>query len=216
MATDIYLTIAQLNSIFWTATVQMLGLDPTATATQSSVRQSWATDGAPAWEIDETITFIKVLPADDDYNKIRDMTWTEIDDATMNQAMSYTRCLEIYWTIYGPNSEDVSQTIRDQLFYDTIHDLLAINNLYMITEIEEPVRSPELFEKRWWERVDMHVKFNELITRNITISSVAEVPITVMTGTTDPQPTTNTTIPSTPIPGEPTTVEDVNINILLG
>lgn len=213
---DTYLTITQLNSLFWSLTVQMLGLDPLATATQNTVRQSWPTDGAPAWNITDDVTFIKVLPADDDYNKIRDMTFTQIDSANINQAMSYTRVLEIFWTIYGPNSEDTSQTIRDQLFYDSIHDVLAANNLYMITEIDEPIRAPELFEKRWWERVDMRVKFNELITRNITIPAVATVPITVLTGSLNPPPTTNTTIPSTPIPGEPTTIEDVNININLG
>jgi len=191
---DNYLTIYQLNSIFWNLTVQMLGLDPTATPTQSIIRQSWPTDGAPAWEITETITFVKVLPADDDYNKIRDMVWTEIDDTTMNQNMSYTRVIEVFWTIYGPNSEDVSQFIRDQLFYDPIHDALAANNLYMITEIEEPVRAPELYSTRWWERVDLHVKFNELISRNITIPAVAEVPIAVFASTP-----IISIIPSTPI-----------------
>jgi hypothetical protein len=228
---DIYLTISQLEQIFASLTLTMLNIlfDPTTQSTNknSPVRISWATDGAPAWNISDDVTFVKVLPDNDDYNKIRDMEYTPItgDNANVNQAMSYTRVIRVIWTIYGPNSEDNAQEIRDQMFYQSIHDTLADNNLYMITEIDEPVRAPELYCNQWWERVDMSVRFNELVTRNITIPYIAEIPITMTTGSPNPSPginpilnpiplgTSNTPTTTTPSPNEPNTIEISNVTI---
>lgn len=225
---DKYLTISQLNSIFWNITVQMLGLDINNPATNSAVRISWPIDGAPAWQITDNVTFIKVLLDDDEYNRIRDVEYINIPNDTNNitQATSYTKVLRIMWTFYGPDSEDRSQTIRDQLFYQDIHDTLSLNDIYMITDVVEPVRAPEFYDTRWWERVDMFVRFNELITRNITIPVINEVNVYGTTGTTNPLPTINpilapippntpsTPIPTTPIPGQPNTILNVNIDII--
>jgi hypothetical protein len=162
-----------------------ISFDPTAqsTDTNSPVRISWPADGAPAWKKTENVTFIKVLPDNDDYNKMRDMEYEPIvgDNVNVNQAMSYTRIIRIMWTFYGPNSEDNSQTIRDQLFYQSIHDTLANNNLYMIMDIDEPIRAPELYLNQWWERVDMSIRFNELVTRNTTVPYILTAPVIINT-----------------------------------
>jgi len=176
--TDLYLTISQLNQIFYNLTITMLGLNPTSfTNKYQPVRISWASDGQPGWNQFEDVAFIRVIPRDDEYNRIRDMTFTQIDSQNINQAMSYTRVIEVFWTLYGPNSEDNLQTIRDNLFYDSNHDTLMNNNLYMVMDVPEPKRLPEFFESKWWERVDFSVSFNELVTRNITIPYVKQVPI---------------------------------------
>jgi hypothetical protein len=225
---DKYLTISQLNSLFWDLTVQMLDLDINNPATQSAVRISWPIDGAPAWEITDNITFIKVLFDDDEYNRIRDVEYIDIvgDTNNVTQSTSYTKVLRIMWSFFGPDAEDRAQTIRDQLFYQDIHDVLAINDIYMITDVVEPIRAPELYETRWWERVDMFVRFNELITRNITVPVINEVNIYTTSGTTNPPPMIDSfiaeipvnysgiPIPATPVPGQPNTILNVNIDII--
>lgn len=208
---DLYLKIQQLNSIFWTLTVQMLGLDPTLPETNSAVRISWPKDGAPAWKIDDDVCFIKVVPQDDEYNRIRELEYTNIegDDLNVNQAMSYTRVLRLMWAFYGPNSEDNAQTLRDQLFYQDIHDALVPYNIYMITDIVEPIRSPEMYETRWWERVDIHVEFNELITRYKVVPCINNVNIYTTAQAFQGVKTPMKVIPATPIPSGNYTESDI-------
>lgn len=214
---DIYLTVDQLNSLFWDLTAQILDLDPEDPETSLAIRISWPINGAPALNITDNVTFIKVLFPDDDYNRIRDVVYTDAeDDDNINQVTGYTRVVQVIWTCYGPTAEDRVQRIRDYLFYDDIHDSLAPYDLFLITDIEEPRRVPEFFETRWWERVDMHAEFNERIIRNRVIPAIRRVPVIIDTGTTDPYPTTRPTDPATPIPGEPTTIENVNLTIVKG
>ena len=50
---DIILSLSELNKLFYDLTVAMVSAG-------TQVRISWATGGAPAFEIDENLAFIKV------------------------------------------------------------------------------------------------------------------------------------------------------------
>ena len=175
-----YLTIGQLNELFQRLTMVMLGLDTSLEASAKAVRLSWPTGGAPAWKVSEDVCFLQIIETDDRYNRQRDVSDENIDAASNKQTTSYTRVIGISWTFYGPSSFSNAMTVRDCMFYQNFRDVLAQNNIYLIPDIISPRRAPESFQGQWWERVDMNINFNEKISRELTVSSLADVPVTIM------------------------------------
>jgi hypothetical protein len=180
VATDINLTLSQLNELFQTLTMSILGLDSAKPASAYAVRISWPTGGAPAWKIKEDVCFLKIVEQDNPYNRQRERSF---DGSASNQATSYTRVINVSFVFYGPNSFDHAQTVRDGLFAQTNHDTLSANNLYMVPDIAAPVRCPELFEGQWWERVNVNMNFNELVVKNTAVNSLNSVTVTLKNGT---------------------------------
>ena len=166
---DIFLTLKQIEKLFWNATTQMLGLDPALPINASKVRIAWPTDGAPAWKKDEDVTFIRIGDADDPINILRDTVTTQQDADNANQATTYTRVLIVHFVCYGPNSFDNAFMIRNNLYKQQYRNLLSDKNIYLIPQINSPVRSPESFNGQWWERTNMMAKFNELISFDQTV-----------------------------------------------
>lgn len=163
---DIILTLKEIEDLFYDLIVSMIGGSP-------DVRQSWPTEGAPAWGIRDDVIFIKVTEEDDPINRQRDVLNTIVGTSqTLNQAMSYNRVIKLALVLYGPNSWGNADMIRDYMFYQTFHDELAVNNLYLVTDVEAPIRLPELFAAEWWERVDFKMLFNEQIVRNLQVPYV--------------------------------------------
>jgi hypothetical protein len=58
-------------------------------------------------------------------------------------------------------------------------DLLNAENLYLIPDIAAPRHTHELFEGQWWSRHDLAVRFNELVVREQSGPTIADVPLTV-------------------------------------
>lgn len=184
---DIFLTLKQIESLFWNVTTQMLGLDPALPINANKVRIAWPTTGAPAWKIDEDVVFIRMGDADDPINVQRDVTTSQSDDDdNANQATSYTRVLMAQWVCYGPNSFDNAFMIRNNLYKQKYRDLLNINQVFLIPQINSPVRSPELFSGQWWERANVTAKFNELLQFNETVPYLKSVTTTVTVGQNSP------------------------------
>jgi len=172
--------IPNLQSLFFVNTATMLGLDPTASATQSMIRQTWPQQGAPGFTIDDDWVFLRIVPLPgSSYNKIRDVVITENEDGSINQATGYTRVWQIFWECYGPNSGINAINIRDQLFYDTINDLFAASNLYMVTDVDDATRVPEALMGQWWERWDVSAQFYESVIRNSTATTISDIQITI-------------------------------------
>lgn len=165
-------TLSDLNILFQTLTMQMFGLSmvvgPALDASAYKVRLAWPKGGAPAWKVDDDVAFLRCMEVDDPYNRQREVVNSAIDVTTYNQATGYTVVNSIFWMIYGPNSYANAQTIRDKMFYQDYHDILARSNIFLNSNVKSPQRSPEFFEGQWWERVDLTMHFNELVIRNIT------------------------------------------------
>jgi hypothetical protein len=174
--TDTALTLDALNKLFQSLTLQMLGLSATA---YDKVRLSWPTEGAPSWKITDDVAFLRCFETDNPYNRQRDVEHTRVDDNTLSQATAYTRVNSIEWIFYGPYSYERAQAVRDQIFYQLNRDTLERNNVYLVPDIAAPRRVPEAFQGQWWERVDLTIRFNELTVRNISIGSIASVPVSV-------------------------------------
>jgi len=164
--------------------LNITAINPWADATPSNpyynVRLAWPTEGAPAWKINEDICFLQCIELDDEYNRQRER---KFDLANSNQATSCTRVMQVSYIFYGPNSFKNAKTIKDNIFYQTNHDTLVSNNLFLIPSIPAATRSPELFEGQWWERTNMIMKFNELIVSNTTIESITSAEIIVKSST---------------------------------
>ena len=159
--------------------MQMLGFDITIPGNAYFVRVSWPTTGAPAWKITEDVAFLRVIESDDKYNRQREDKFVGLDADNGTNIMRFTRVMQVFWTFYGPNSFENAQAIRDQMFYQDYHDILANSNLYLIPDIVSPVRAPELFQGQWWERTDLNMRFNELVSKDLTIPYIKSAEIII-------------------------------------
>lgn len=178
---NIYLTMKQLEALFWQSTLLMLGLDPKNKDNAGKVRLSWPTQGAPAWKVDEDVVFLRITEADDEYNRQRDTVYDPKDKDPDNaiEKKTFTRVIQAYWICYGPNSFDRAFAIRNALFATQSRETLSGSGLYLIPDMDAPRRSPELFAGQWWERTDLSARFNEYIRLDATVPYLKSADITV-------------------------------------
>jgi hypothetical protein len=184
--TDTANTLDQLNIVFQNLIIGMLGYEATGSPeayspeAYSKVRISWPSGGAPAWNSTEDKIFIRVTEDDDKINRQKDdRVWQEGSPIQLNLEHSYIRVIRLSLVLYGPNSWENVQLIRDQMFYSTTHRLLYEAGLRLLTEIPSPIRGPELFQGNWWEREDIGFLFNERILRNEEVGIIESAEITV-------------------------------------
>jgi hypothetical protein len=144
------------------------------------VRVDWPTGGAPSWKVTEDIAFIQVAEDDDPVNRQREVENTDtVDDLVLNEKTTYTRVVSLNLIFYGPNSFENAQTVRDGVFRDTYRFLLTQEKIYLIPDIVSPRRAPEQFASQWWERVDLELRFNEGIEKNLGISTIESAEILI-------------------------------------
>lgn len=176
---DLFMTRKELQKLFWLATLQMLELDPDLPENQGKVRISWPTDGAPAWKIDENITFIRVGERDDSYGALRDRVYGDMDADFARETTAYTRILDVYWIFYGPDSFDNAFRIRNRLYNEQYRRMLSDKQIYVVPRVLAPRRSPELFAGQWWERTDLSATFNELVRTEEKVAYLKSAEITI-------------------------------------
>ena len=172
------LTPATINIALQAMTIKSLGLPDNSF---DAVRVDWQTFGQPAWTVDQDVVMLRAVQEDSDYDKIRDLTTVFNDDDTVTLVTNYTRVWRVFWTIYGPNSFDRSRILRSSLFNQAIHDMLAVSQLYLVTDPAAPTRFPELFEGLWRERVDFSAQFNEAVYETETTGFVKSVDVVIVT-----------------------------------
>jgi hypothetical protein len=166
--TNLLIELSNPVSVSGSETVQIY--DPIA---NTKVRQSWQTQGAPAFTIDDDVVFVRCTEGDSDYNQIRD----QIIDETGTQTRTYSRMWSIFFRARGPNSFDQIRLIKSMLLQDFPHDTLASRNLYLVPASSTPIRAPELFEGQWWEQVDYSADFFEQVTETATVTIVTSVEV---------------------------------------
>lgn len=159
-----FLTLDDLERVFWQNTMKMLGYDVSDPDQASRVRRSWQREGAPAWNIDEDVVFIRIGEKSDMFSVLRDSILNPNTELDAIRTSGYTRVLNLRWVCYGPNSYDIASKIRALLFIDTFREGLTLKNVFLVPGIDSPVRVPEQWEGRWWERTDLEATFNNLIT----------------------------------------------------
>jgi len=171
---EIFKTLKEVGVVMGDLTTALVAGGPTV----DRISLAWQTIGTPAFGIDQNVIYISVVEKDIAYNKQRETSYTAEDNDIFVQHTVYTRGLSVAWTIYGPDSYTLSQMIRDYIYYQENHDLLAWNNIFMVPSIEAARRVPELFVGQWWERVDINIEFYELIVRERKSASILSAEIT--------------------------------------
>lgn len=168
------LTLAQINDIIQQLSLGMMG--KAVSDSNDFVRIAWPTQGAPF--IDDAtvdICYLKCVPVDDPYDKIRDRTNEAADDPNLEEQWSYTRVWKISWILYGPNSTDNARALRSALYQDYFTQALQNSQLFPMSEFPQPVRTPELLDGQWFERVDFSCEMYEFISETILRQTVLSV-----------------------------------------
>lgn len=177
--TTMALTPQAINVTLQTLTCRLLGTDPATDANAyAKVRLDWPTTGQPGWSVDEDVCFLKAVEEDNAYNQIRDRRYVNNNPASLHSIDSYTRVWRVSWSFYGPTSYDNARLLKSALLsFDYASETLADMGLYLNTEIGAPLRSPEKFQSQWWERVDLSVTLNELVTESLTVDRIASAEV---------------------------------------
>jgi len=147
------LTLDQLNDLVWEITKDITELDP------ENVRISYQRDGQPAWEPETDVVIINVTQIDNPYDKQRNFIYDDNYTDYAELSTSYTRVLAALWTIYGPNGFTIADTIRYAILKESIRNRFSAEKIYPVTNIPSPVRLPELFNGRWYQRNDLTATF---------------------------------------------------------
>ncbi|MDU5080232.1 LIC_12616 family protein [uncultured Tissierella sp.] len=175
---DVVLKLNEIEEIFWSITMLMLGLNPDSKDEKeiSRVRTIWPTSGAPAWKIDEDICFLSITQRDDLINRQRNVRHEEIE-GQLTRIMEYTRVVNCAYILYGPNSYDHAELLQHSLFLPQYKEMFNQNHLYLVPDIVAPVRAPELFSGQWWERSDFEVNFNLYVRREQAVDYIEDIAI---------------------------------------
>jgi hypothetical protein len=169
--------LSEIEDLMRKATLELLGL-PDDLTTKKRVRISWPAGGAPAWKINEDVAFIRVYEIDDPYNRQKVTTYRNNDAVSVIQNESYTNVIAVDWILYGPNSFDDADTMRNGL---TRNETLRNNNMHLIYNRPAPVRSPELFNGQWWERTNLTAYFNLLVSHEYTVPAISAAQVILKT-----------------------------------
>ncbi len=148
-----------LQKVFW-----QVAADSTSSLISNSnkfIRWKYPVDGQPDWKITDNIIFLNTSEQNDDYGKQINSEF-KTENGTVMRYMSRTRVWQVLFTVYGPNSYDIANSIKDGVFTQKIHDNLSKNSVFLVPNLPVCVQSNEMFAGQWWERWDLTLIFNEL------------------------------------------------------
>jgi hypothetical protein len=176
--TEINKTLSEFENFIQTLIVSLLGWDITDPVKTNDVRIAWEEGGQPAASITDNVVYVECFEVDTHYNRLREETDTwEISPDEFTKETSYTRQMQVNLILYGSDSFDNAQTIRDNIFYPDHQLTLQQNHIYLVHDIPSPKRVPEYFQSLWWKRVDMSLRFNELVVRSISVPAITSIEV---------------------------------------
>ncbi len=178
------LTLTQVEDLFQGLFVSILGWDITSPSKVNDVRISWPEEGMPAFLITNDVVFVQCMEVDEPYNRQREVedTWNLATPELFGRTIGYTRVWQVNAILYGPDSYQNSQELRDKIFYPAHQLTLEKSYLYLIPDVEAPKRVPEYFQGRWWKRVDMSFRFYESVVRSTTVPVIDSIDVTIYEG----------------------------------
>jgi hypothetical protein len=178
--TEINKTLSEFETFMQSLVVSLLGWDITNPVKTNDVRIAWEEGGQPAANITDNVVYVECFEVDTPYNRLREEidTW-EISPDEFTKETSYTRQMQVNLILYGSDSFDNAQTIRDNIFYPNNQLTLQQNHIYLVHDIPSPKRVPEYFQGLWWKRVDMSLRFNELVIKSISVPAIISAEINV-------------------------------------
>ena len=175
---EINKTLTEFENFIQVLIVSLLGWDITNPVKTNDVRIAWEEGGQPAASITDNVVYIECFEVDTPYNRAREEIdiW-EISPDEFTKETSYTRQMQVNLILYGPDSFDNAQTIRDNIFYPDNQLTLQQNHIYLVHDISSPKRVPEYFQGLWWKRIDMSLRFNELVVKSISVPAITSIEV---------------------------------------
>lgn len=158
------LTLKELQKIYWRQLMILLGHNPEDDRQQDLVRLSYQDESQPFHDYCRNICYFYVQAADDPINRQIDTQYNPIDETKTQQVSSYNRVITLDVILYGPDAYDQAVLLRMDLVEPTLNWDLAAKGLYIIPDIAEPQQMWEPYNNKWWPRVDMQVRYNNLVT----------------------------------------------------
>ena len=152
------LTLKECHKIFGQQLINLLGCNP------DGVRKDNQQESGPFHKIEENVCYYYVRSVDDPTNRQIDTRYNALDETKAQQINSYNRVMELNITMYGDDAYDKAVLLRMVLLEPTRNWDLATKGLYIIPEVAEPFAIWEHYNNRWWPRVDMQVRYNNLVT----------------------------------------------------
>lgn len=175
------LTLKELQAIYWRQLMILLGHDPDDADQQDFVRLAYQEDSQPFHAYRRNVCYYYVQAADDLINRQMDTRYSPIDDTKTQQISSYNRVITLDIILYGPDAYDQAVLLRMDLLEPTLNWDLAAKGLYIIPDIAEPQPIWELYNNKYWPRVDMQVRYNNLVTdERHTVNYLSSADITVV------------------------------------
>lgn len=173
---DTILTLVQLENLFHDLAMSILGV------TQDKIRIAYEPVGMPTWKRTEDITFISVMNIDDPYNQQRDIEYKHKDSLNATANIGYTRAHMINFVLYGPNSFDNADKLKNGLFLPSSKTTMNALNVRLRVDVPTPQRAPELFNGQWWERSDFFIVVYEAVNRQSVVPYIQTLNIQTKKG----------------------------------
>lgn len=180
------LTLKELQDIYWRQLMILLGHSPEDDRQQDLVRLAYQEDSQPFHDYHRNICYYYVQAADDPINRQIDTRYNPIDDTKTQQINSYNRVITLDIILYGSDAYDRAVLLRMDLLEPTQNWDLAAKGLYIIPDIAEPQQMWEPYNNKWWPRVDMQVRYNNLVTdERHTVNYLSSADIAVVSEQTE-------------------------------
>lgn len=145
-----------------------------------TVRVGWQQQGQPAWTINDDVCIITAYTDDDPYSRVSDEVYVANDNSTISHKMAYTQVWKMHFVNYGPNAFTNGGLIVAAMSLGWVHNFMAAENIYSVTNWKRPVYVPELKDGQWWDRADVELRFNEGVNLSIVEPSASSVGITLV------------------------------------
>ena len=175
------LTLKELQDIYWRQLMILLRHDPDSKKQQDQVRLAYQEDSQPFHDYRRNVCYFYVQAADDPINRQIDTTYSPIDDTKTQQINSYNRVITVDIILYGPDAYDQAVLLRMDLLEPTLNWDLAAKGLSITPDMAEPQQMWEPYNNKWWPRVDMQVRYNNLVTdERHTVNYLSSADITVV------------------------------------
>ena len=180
------LTLKELQDIYWRQLMILLGCNPDDKKQQDLVRLAYQDNSQPFHDYHRNICYFYVQAADDPINRQIDTQYNPIDDTKTGQINSYNRVITLDIILYGPDAYDRAVLLRMDLLEPTLNWDLAAKGLHIIPDIAEPQQIWEPYNNKYWPRVDMQVRYNNLVTdERHTVNYLSSADINVVSEQTE-------------------------------
>lgn len=161
----------QLDILFANFVQQKLNLE------EGKVLISYPQRGQISSKIDEDVCYIKVLDEPDERHIWKNRK-TEVVGEQIKVTQYTMRTLVVQFIFYGPNSDNLSTTLNELMYFDSTKQFLYENELSLIPDkTVQPAIHYEKINEQWWHRSDLKIYLYNSISTEDTLDTISDVNI---------------------------------------